>query len=80
MGKSLATHLSYCHRSSGRKQIRHDTDKVRIFFTSQPLDKWVRDFRSMIARPTVTPPLDRGDVRLVYDAGGWNVQQHFVLA
>ncbi len=58
------------------EQIQRDT--ARVLFTSQPLEKFVRDFRSIIHQLAGTKASDRGDICLKYGNSKWEVTKHSI--
>lgn len=52
-------------------------EDVRLLFTSRPLREKTRDFEEAF-HPIVGAPDDRGDVRIVFDGGRWEVKSHAV--
>jgi hypothetical protein len=57
-------------------QVRKN-NQISLLFTSQPENSKVRDYRSLIYRPT-GKPAPVGDVRLSFTGGGWRVDKHSV--
>jgi hypothetical protein len=52
-------------------------DDVKLLFTSEPTRDKVVDYRSAI-QPTVGTPGQKGDIRLEFAAGSWEVTKHAV--
>ena len=59
------------------EKVRKDEDTARLLFTSEPNPQKVRDYLPII-HPVVGNPAAVGDVRIEYDAQGWQVKSHAV--
>lgn len=53
-------------------------DRLKLLFTSRPLDKHVRDYKDLIQPSAGGLPSPKGDVRLSFDGSKWSVTKHCV--
>lgn len=58
--------------------VRKDGDDVSLVFTSKPLREKVKDYVDIIHPLAGGPANDRGDARLTFDTGSWNVVKHSI--
>ncbi|MFJ6024258.1 hypothetical protein ACIQC9_06645 [Brevundimonas sp. NPDC092305] len=58
--------------------LAREDSRLKLLFTSRPLEAKVRDFLDLICPVAGGPAADRGDVRLVYDGSNWTVVEHRV--
>ncbi len=58
-------------------RITQHNKNLKLLFTSSPLKRKVKNYKSFIY-PNIGIPKDRGDVRLTYDGNKWDVKKHSI--
>ena len=77
---SHATHDQHRPSEEFRKfvgNIRSQGKEIELLFTSEPTRDKIEDYDELIA-PAFGPSGDRGDVRLSFSGGSWNVDKHAI--